>query len=799
MNTLTKNLFKKLILVSLTVVLVACGGKEERKAAYLEKGKVYLEEGNLDKAKIEFKNVIQIDPKYAEAYYYMARVEELSKNLPKSLSHYKKAIELNKGFTDAKVKLSKIYVIAGTEELINSAEKLLSEVKAEQPNNTEAEFIEATIKYKKGKKIEATKDLEIVLGKDPSLVEGISLLASIYVANGDEEKAIKLLKKTVDSNTGNVTLRITLAKLLAKHRKYIEAESYLKQAVAIKPEKYSLQVALASFYASSGQVDKAEKVLKKGISQKENDAQRYLVLIEMLASRKGVKYAEDELLKAIKDKPDLIELKFSQARFYEKIAKPEKAKRVLEKIILENGLDVNGVKARNILSNILLKEGDKSGAKKYVDEVVAEYPNNNDATLIGSKLALMNKDIDTAINGFRTILKNDPKNVEAAMLLARAHVLNDEDILAENVLKKAIEDNPLNEKSHVNYAAYLISKKRMNDALSVSEKALAYFRESYDLMRVKLKALSGNIERSEEIAFLLNKMESKFPDKADVNILKGKFLLSKGKVQRAIEEFKKAYEKAQNKFIPLELLTKAYVYNKQRDKAFRYLGELLRSEPNNASVLQVLGQLYLSEKNYSDARMQFKKAINSNADWLLPYTSIANSYLMEKNYKEAIAEYRRALLKAENKMPIQLKLVSIYEKQGSFSEAISVYKEMIKDHPKNKLVVNNYASLLLDHGKESDVSKALELVKDFASSSQVAFQDTLAWALAKSGDNAKAIEILSPIVNKLPEVAIFQYHLGYALYYSGDKSSAKLHLNSAVESKQNFTGKQNARVLLGNI
>ena len=44
-------------------LLTACGGKEERKAKYLEKGKAYLAEKNYDKAEIEFKNVLQIDPK----------------------------------------------------------------------------------------------------------------------------------------------------------------------------------------------------------------------------------------------------------------------------------------------------------------------------------------------------------------------------------------------------------------------------------------------------------------------------------------------------------------------------------------------------------------------------------------------------------------------------------------------------------------------------------------------------------------------------------------------------------------
>ena len=63
-----------------TSILTACGGKEERKAKYLERGKVYLAEKNYDKAMIEFKNVLQIDPKSAEGYFYLGRVEEKKQN-----------------------------------------------------------------------------------------------------------------------------------------------------------------------------------------------------------------------------------------------------------------------------------------------------------------------------------------------------------------------------------------------------------------------------------------------------------------------------------------------------------------------------------------------------------------------------------------------------------------------------------------------------------------------------------------------------------------------------------------------
>lgn len=97
------------------------------------------------------------------------------------------------------------------------------------------------------------------------------------------------------------------------------------------------------------------------------------------------------------------------------------------------------------------------------------------------------------------------------------------------------------------------------------------------------------------------------------------------------------------------------------------------------------------------------------------------------------------------------------------------------------------------------LKKALELSKAFEKSKEPALLDTLGWAYAKSGDNLKAVEILKHVVDSEPKAAIFRYHLGYALYYTGDKAAAKSHLEIAVSSDQKFAGKDKAAELLKNI
>ena len=89
------NIIKVLAIVSLAYLAIACGGAEERKAAYLEKAEQSLMVGDLDKARIELKNVLQIDPKDARAYFQLGNVFDKKKEFVKAFRNYNKAAELD--------------------------------------------------------------------------------------------------------------------------------------------------------------------------------------------------------------------------------------------------------------------------------------------------------------------------------------------------------------------------------------------------------------------------------------------------------------------------------------------------------------------------------------------------------------------------------------------------------------------------------------------------------------------------------------------------------------------------------
>ena len=100
-----------LFLICLVITLVACGGAEERKAAYLKKAEHSLKIGDLDKARIELKNVLQIDPKDAQAYFTLGKIYEQQKELRKAFANYNKAAELDPEESEFQAKLGRFYLL----------------------------------------------------------------------------------------------------------------------------------------------------------------------------------------------------------------------------------------------------------------------------------------------------------------------------------------------------------------------------------------------------------------------------------------------------------------------------------------------------------------------------------------------------------------------------------------------------------------------------------------------------------------------------------------------------------------
>src|SRR5438105_8459999 len=85
---------------------------EMAKRRYLESGQRYMEKGKFKEASIQFRNALQLDPRFVEAYYKLASVHIALREWQEAFNALQEAVELDPSRMDAHLSLGMLYLSA---------------------------------------------------------------------------------------------------------------------------------------------------------------------------------------------------------------------------------------------------------------------------------------------------------------------------------------------------------------------------------------------------------------------------------------------------------------------------------------------------------------------------------------------------------------------------------------------------------------------------------------------------------------------------------------------------------------
>lgn len=787
-----------IVLVMVAMILSSCGGAEGRKAKYLERGKGYLAQDNYEKAIIEFKNVLQIDPKYAEAYFLLGEAEEGRKNYQQAFGLYNKAIELNPDQLEARVHLGQFYLLSGN---LANANEQIDAVLAKEPKHTRALLVKAAITAKEGKEEEAIKQAYEIIKTAPSEFDAYNLVASIYLKQKKLDKSGEVLQQGLTANPKSIPLRLSLAQIYTMQKENDKAEKILQECITLDPKSLQYYVNLATFLTSTNQLDKAEKVLRATIEQDPEDDKRRLILVQFLgAARKDMSAAEQELLGAIKKIPDSSRLRFSLADLYEQKGDTAKAMDVYRDIISRYGVKPEGLSARNQLAALLEQQGKQDEAEKLTNEVLKENPKDSKALMAEARLLLGRHDTQGAIAALRTVLQDQPNLVDAYLYLAEAHLLSNDPALAKDSLMKAVELNPGNVKARLALAQYYARTGDISSASKSVDEALKLSPNDYQVLTAKSQLLLAkkDINGAQGV---LEKIKAVYPDNPASYSQLGQFYMSQHKYEAGAQEFEQALKKFKGNYQLMAGVVNAYIAQKKPEKAISRLNDELAKEPSSRPfAYELLAEVYITQKKYDEAEQALRKAIEANPTWNVPYRNLANLYRARGDMSSVEKIYQLALKAISDDPQLLMEMAGSYELSKNYDKAISTYELILSKQPRYDVAANNLASLLLDHASDANsLKRAKELTSRFESSQQPAYMDTLGWVYYRTGELDKAISVMEKVVKQAPTVGIFRYHLGMAYYKKGNSASAKTQLSKAIEGKNDFVGIDEARATLRQI
>ncbi len=200
---------------------------------HLEKGMAYYRQAEYDKARVELRNVLQIDPRSPQVYFVIGSIEEEQQNWQAAFGNYRKAAELDPSHVEAKVRLGRLYLLSGA---LQEAEDLVRDVLATRPDHPGARFLRAAALVRKGDVAAAIREATDVANADPTQTDAISLLGGLFTSQGDYARAQAILEKGVSANPKNIPLRMDLASVLVRRNALDKAEQLYQEVSGDRTE-----------------------------------------------------------------------------------------------------------------------------------------------------------------------------------------------------------------------------------------------------------------------------------------------------------------------------------------------------------------------------------------------------------------------------------------------------------------------------------------------------------------------------------------------------------------------------------
>jgi len=791
-----KNIRFLLIITIATSLLAGCGGAESKKEKYRERANQYYLDGNYDKARLEYKNSLQISPDDIESRFGLAQTLERMNLLQQAAGNYLKVIQLDPNHIEANVNISRFYLNA---RAIKRATKSLDKVLSLSPKHASAIALRGTIRALNGEKDAALADAKKALEYEPSNLDAISLLTGIYVGKKDNNKAIETLTNGIKLNPDNSELRMLLAGIYAQQGQNGRAIELLQKVITLNPQKLEFRLQLSRFYTANKATNEALRILKTAVNELDEKENAILSLTDYIARNISKDDAEKELKAYIVKYKKLYELQLGLARLYKGQNKNEEAKKIYLDIIKNEKNSKYGLTSKTQLAQIYILEKNTSKAKELIAEVLEENSQDSAALTLRGTLSLSNNELTEAISDFRTILRNQPNHPVVSKLLARAHIKNNENELAKEQYLKAVTVSPRNVQLRLEYAQLLISTGDLENA----EKEI---KNTVKLQPKNILALEAlfklNLSQKDNKSALNIATKIKQIDKTRPGgyYAAGIAHVADKNYKSAHSEFSQGLELAKGSVKLLTAITNNYIAQKKYIDAEKFLLKQSNINPDNVIVKNLLGEVYLSQDKINLAKAAFKKAEKLKPDWHVPYRNLASVYLKQKDTQSAIDVFIRAKEATNYNQIITYSLASLYEQSGQTDSAIKEFEDILSLSPDSAPAKNNLALMLVAYREDKDsIKKAVGLVEQFKSSSNPNYLDTLGWVMVKDGESASAVPYLSEAAKKLPDSAIVQYHLGTALFKAGENLSAKKALTLAVESKQFFRGKDEAKLMLKKI
>jgi len=775
----------------LITVFAGCSTPEEKAQKYYEKGMELLETDPA-KAKLEFQNALQMKKNMTAAIYGMALAAEKQADWQACFVILNKVLAEEPNHIGAIIKVGQLFLAAGD---VKKAKENLDKALSIDDKNLETIVLQASIALKEKNFPFAVEKANEILSRDPNNTDALMIIASERYAAKDAAATLAAIDKGLKINKKNLMMHLFKIQVLESSSEVLAVENAYKALLEVFPDNHMARTKLAEFYFNNNKKPEAERELRLLVEKQPNQLEPKLNLAKFLSATKGVGAGVKALENMAEEAPDDYDLNFYLVGLYEQQNNFESANNLLNKIIKNAGDKPEGLKAKVKVASRLLGKNKKPEAIKLIDQILESDSGQQEALLLKAGIALEEQRFDDAVLDLRTVLRDQPNQSQAHLMLAKAYEFAGSTALAEESYVKAIESGKANPNYAVAYAKYLLNKNETQRAEKVLEEAFNKQPKHVETIKLlaQIKIATDDLQGAQSLAGMVKNLNTGNLSE----LIQGSILAKRNDYQGSINAFMRAHEAAPNDMQAIYAIVRTHLFHKKNNEAINFLESQVARLPENYELRLVLAQVFAQSGNISKAKDTYDRAIALAPKKSAGYQLLSYLAMSQRDIPLAKSTLQKGLEAIPNSFDLKLLQAEIYQNEDDIPKALRVYEDLMNSNPDSQVALNNYVSLVADN--ETDQSKlddAYQKSQKLKSSKTPQFLDTLGWISYRAGKLDEAEDALKNAIKVMPKYAIFHYHLGKVYWDKNDKKRAKESFEKALELDSNASFKADINNLL---
>ena len=621
--------------------------------------------------------------------YLEAKRLESSGNFAAAVTTYKEAIALDPASVELRVSLGSLYL--KNRNVIDAEAQARDAVKL-APDNTDARKLMAKVllaqtyvgtSLDKEKARATIKELESLTSSDPKMkldlgapqdVPALAVVAQLYLALDEEEKALEAFKRVSDSDSSAAAAHADLAELYLRRGKTREALSAARRAYDLE----SRSPAYASLYARSllrvGRPQEAVEVYKKAVGTKPED--------------KDGGFEGPGIF--------LHPLAFDYAEALVAAGRYDEARKQLEPVLkAAQKQSPHYLRATRIEVEALRRSGKRDDAVARLEESLKGQDTSDSLSLIYSlaetyeEMEKFDKAIEAyeealgaIVNPDGTVSSREQDRQSAALILRRianAHKMSGRKEKTTETferMRKAVgPQSPLPDQTLIDY---LLNEGKNKEALDAASAAMERFKDErlFKLFRAQAAARLGDTKTADSV---LQAMLKGGPEDSDIYSFMSAVQLESNRLKEAEESARKAIELDPADISPLINLSSVLDRMKKYKDSEDALRKALVISPDDATLLNNLGYFLVERgERMQEAEEMIRRAVNidpTNGSFL---DSLGWVLFKQSKTQEAQKYLEQAVIYSPRSATIRDHLGDVYKKQGQAEKAKTLWTEALQ-------------------------------------------------------------------------------------------------------------------------